>query len=195
MSWRKSKSGAGPSPLGYENDDTPSIQGTLFPEDLTRRQIDRCNRSASLDYEAFCRNVEILALNLPSSKLAELDEMKEDYTETKEVWVYKYNCGVQIGSPERPIKNRYGDLISPIRTEEEETDYYLMYRIVLRLLEEAGLSWKAEEEMIDGGEVEDETFEQWYSEATPTLPKEEAEEVEEAEGEEENELEGATEKT
>ena len=167
--------------ISYDDTDPVVIRGSLFPEDLVRRQIDRCNRSASLDYEAFCRNVEILAMNLPTWKLRELDERREEFTTTETKPVFQSVCGVQVGTIEHPKLNKHGDIVSPRTEEVEETDYYMMYRIVLGMLEESGLSWKVEQEEVDGGKVSDTDESLLYGPPTPTFESTETGKPEESE--------------
>lgn len=122
--------------------DDGSVSGSLYVEDLVRRTMDRSNRSASVDYESFCRNVEILAMLLPSWKHQELDGRRSEFETTEPTYKYSMNCGFKVGTPENPKKNKHGEIISPILADETTTDYYAMYRIILSMFEDVGLLFK-----------------------------------------------------
>ena len=137
-----------------ENDDSPILKGSIFPEDLVRRQIDRCNRSAT-DESLFQRNVEILLLNIPKQKIDRVKERNNEYIETTTRLIFKKVCGIEMGTKEHPLKNVYGDIISPREEEEEIVDYNELFRVILEEIQDTGLSWSSEIEMVDGGRIED----------------------------------------
>jgi hypothetical protein len=147
-------------------DETQLMTGKkLELQDLIRLQINRCNTTAG-DPMYFNRNVEMLANMLPSGRLAQLEspDLKKLYMVEQEVWVYRYFGNTKLGSPERPFYiNDENDpnwdggekiMVSPIRSKQYIVNYDRMFTIVLRLLEECGLSWKQENVQIEGGRVD-----------------------------------------
>ena len=163
------------------SEDEIRLRGSLSPEDLVRFQINRCNVTASLpDREIFNANVLTLMRNLPSHKLLELKVERDEYVETQVIPIYKYTCGNPIGSPENPIyRNRKGDwnwdggepiLVSPRMEEVDIVDYDKLFELVMMKLEEAGLTWRIDPVMVDGGRIEEKETKQ-----TPTFKSDEDE--------------------
>jgi hypothetical protein len=144
-------------------DETQRILGKLELVDLVRWQINRCNVSAG-DEMLFDRNVVMLMNMLPSNRLAEIKNLESDYIDEGEVWVYKHKGGKNLGSIERPFYRNTEDdpnwdgrepiLVSPIKTKVKTINYDKLYTLVLRLLEEAGLTWREEQIEIESGKVD-----------------------------------------
>ena len=144
-------------------DDGQHILGKLELVDLVRWQINRCNVSAG-DELLFSRNVEMLKNMLPSESLREIEELKLQYTDVVEMYVFKFKGGRKLGSIERPFfintpedPNYDGGervLISPVKRKIETKNYDKLYTVVLRMLEIAGLTWKHEIIQIEGGKVD-----------------------------------------
>jgi len=135
------------------------VRGELSVEDLVRRQMERCNIAATYaDPSIFEASAEILRNWLPKQKKDELDSMVEEFTTTEEKWVYKYCCGTPMGTPERPVKDREGRIISPIKEGDVQVvDYRKMYEIILELFEDAKLTWKTEAMTAEIGRVKEKT--------------------------------------
>ena len=133
------------------------IRGTLAPEDIVRRQMERCNIAATYPSQSiFEASVEILRSWLPKQKKDELDSRDDEFTSTEEKWVYKYCCGTPMGTPERPVKDRDGRVISPIKEENIlVVDYRKMYDIILEIFEDAKLTWKIEPMTAEIGRVKE----------------------------------------
>lgn len=147
------------------SEDEIRLRGSLSPEDLVRLQINRCNVTSSYpDREVFNANVLTLMRNLPSHKLVELKLQKKEYTTKTTVYQYKRSCGRLMGTPENPIyRNKKDDwnwdggdpiLVSPVPVDVEMTDYDKLFELVMMKLEEAGLTWKVDMAMVDGGRIE-----------------------------------------
>lgn len=82
------------------SEDEIKLRGSLSPEDMVRFQINRCNITASYpDRSMYDENVLTLMRNLPSHKLFELQNQKDEYTIRTTVYQYKYACGHRMGSP------------------------------------------------------------------------------------------------
>jgi hypothetical protein len=146
-------------------DDTQKILGKLELEDIVRWAINRCNTTAG-DPFLFNRNVEMLMNMLPANRLAEIQGMEKDYVDVVEQDVFKYSRGGrQIGSAQRPFylntpddpnydHTKPAELWSPIRMKVKIKNYDKLYTIVLRLLENSGLTWRNENVEIEGGKVD-----------------------------------------
>ena len=156
-------------------DEAQKILGKLELADLVRWQINRCNVTAG-DKELFNRNVEILMMMLPSTRLIEMQELSKEYKYEIDEFVFKHTRGGrQIGTVENPFYINTPDdpnynggtpvLVSPTKNKAMFTDYNKMYTLILRLFENAGLTWKNENVEIDGGGVD---FNDEEKENTPT---------------------------
>ena len=163
-------------------DETARLIGKkLELDELVRWQINRCNVS-SLEPELFQRNVEMLMMMLPSGRLVEILGREKDYMNEVEVYIYKYRGGKALGSPEKPFYiNKPEDpvfdggkpiLISPIKGKQKIKDYDKLYMLVLKMLEESGLTWRTDTVEIEGGKV-DFGDEAQTDVATPTYDVEE----------------------
>ena len=151
-------------------DESQRIIGKLEVDDIVRLQINRCNLSA-YDPLLFNRNVEILMLMLPSNRLSEIKQMGSEYIKDTEIYTYAYSCGRKLGTPDSPYYVNTPDspfwdggdkiLVSPIKTIIPIIDYDKLYSIILRLLEECGLTWKQDTVQIEAGSIE-------YNEDTDT---------------------------
>lgn len=144
-------------------DENQKIQGKLELEDIVRRQIDRCNTSA-MDTSLFSINVKMLMNLLPSRRLKELQDMKNEYVEEVENWKFEYWGSIPLGTIEKPYyvntpDSAYYDggepiLKSPIRVKEYVTNYEKLYTLVLEMLEQVGLTWRQQVVEIEGGSVD-----------------------------------------
>jgi hypothetical protein len=157
-------------------DESQKILGKLSVDDIVRLQINRCNLSAG-DPFMFNRNVEILMLMLPSNRLSEIKQMGGEYVTETDVYTYTYSCGRKLGTPGSPFYVNTPDspfwdggekiLVSPIKQKMSIVDYDKLYSVILRLLEESGLTWKEDTVQIEGGDINDNSdFEN--EEPTPT---------------------------
>lgn len=143
-------------------DETQHILGKLELPDLVRWQINRVNTSSG-EPELFGRNVEVLMYMLPSNKLEEILNRKSEYVDVIDDYVYKYSCGRRLGSIERPFYiNREDDpnwdggkpiLVSPIKQTMEMKNYDKLYMLILKMLEESGLTWHEEQIEIEAGDI------------------------------------------
>jgi hypothetical protein len=132
-------------------------------DELVRWQVNRCNVS-SIEPDLFHRNVEMLMMMLPSQRLTEILGREKEYVEEVEVYVYRYRGGKALGSPEKPFYiNKPEDpvydggkpiQISPIKMKEKIKNYDKLYMLVLKLLEESGLTWRTDTVEIEGGRVD-----------------------------------------
>lgn len=146
----------------------------LTPELLVRMQIDRCSEtSAWEDKTIFNDNVMQLMRLLPSNKREELEVDSELYTVRTTEYIYMKFAGKNLGTVENPYKDDSGNVLSPIPVETEYIDHNELFKLCLVKLEEAGLMWRLNSVMVDGGRVEEEDI---IIERTPTFD----EEVEEA---------------
>ena len=144
-------------------DENQKIMGKLELEDIVRRQIDRCNTSAT-DPFLFSRNVEMLMNLLPSGRLKEIQDRKGEYVDEVERWKFEYWGSIPLGTIEKPYyvntpDSPYWDggepiLKSPIRIKEFITNYEKLYTLVLQMLESVGLTWRMQVVEIEGGEVD-----------------------------------------
>lgn len=130
-------------------EETP-IHGELDIETLVFRQIERTNQSALQDEALFAVNVRNLLNMLPSHKRSEVTERSDEYTSVVQRYDYKYNCGVPMGTPEKPVNN------SPTLIEETVIDWYLLLQIILDTFEECGLTYKFDKWTVEVGGVEKE---------------------------------------
>ena len=161
--------------MSYEKtqtqDETQKILGRLELDILIRWQINRCNTSIENPLE-FGLNVEILKMNMPKTRRDRVDELTKLYVTETEEYVYKYTKGGRpLGSPENPfyINNEEDPnhdptkpeiLVSPKKMNIKKVDYNKLYTIILDQLEEAGLTWKNEENFTDEGDIEETTVEE-----------------------------------
>lgn len=144
-------------------DERQKIQGKLELEDIVRRQIDRCNTSAT-DPFLFSRNVEMLMNLLPSGRLKEIQDRAGEYVDEVEMWKFEYWGSIPLGTIEKPYyvntpDSPYWDggepiLKSPIRVKEFIKNYEKLYTLVLQMLEQVGLTWRQQVVEIEGGSVE-----------------------------------------
>ena len=112
-----------------------TIKQDLSPETIVFRAIDRCNRVAlDKDGDTYKKAVEVIMDNLHPDKLAEVAEIKDQYT--KQVWVYKKRGGRKIGTPEKPIND------SP--KLETRIDHRKLFHIVLKAYNETGTYWRVD---------------------------------------------------
>jgi len=166
-------------------DETARLIGKkLELDELLRWQINRCNVT-SIEPELFQRNVEMLMMMLPSGRLAEILGREKEYVDEVEAYMYKYKGGRQLGTPENPFYvNKPEDpnfdggkpiLISPIKAKTKTKNYDKLYMLVLKLLEESGLTWRTDTVEIEGGSV-DFDEEAKLEEPTPTYEEAEAQE-------------------
>ena len=135
------------------------------------RQLDRCNRlaiDAALDparEEAFKQAVEVLLGDLPLRiKQKVLDREDEFIIPPREEWHYRY-CGNQpMGTPENPVTDAEGRVISPILvTTPEDLDPFALLEIIKEELEKGGVSWEYEKLLREEGRVEkDPETGDWY---------------------------------
>jgi len=145
-------------------DETNRLIGKkLELDELVRWQINRCLVSSS-EPELFQRNVEMLMMMLPTDKFREITSMEKDYVTDVDVYVYKYRGGKALGSPEKPFYiNKPEDpvydggkpiLISPIKEKQKIKNYDKLYILVLKMLEDAGLTWRHDIVEIEGGSID-----------------------------------------
>jgi len=144
-------------------DENQKIQGKLELEDIVRRQIDRCNTSAT-DMFLFSRNVEMLMNLLPSGRLKEIQDRKGEYVEEITSWEFEYWGSIPLGTIEKPYyvntpDSPYWDggepiLKSPVRVKKFITNYEKLYTLVLSMLEQVGLTWRMQVVEIEGGSVD-----------------------------------------
>ena len=126
------------------------VKGRLDAKWRLERQLDRCNSlaiEAALDprkEEAFKRAVEVLLGDLPISiRQKVMDRRNEFIIPPREEWQYRYCAGQPMGTPDNPVLDADGRVISPILvTVPEELDPYALLEIIKEELERANLSWE-----------------------------------------------------
>ena len=108
-----------------------------------RRQIDRCLLYA-LDEEAFATNVKLLLQMLPE-EIKESEEFKQRAEQCVQKfynWQYKY-CGKHpMGTPDNPVRDAEGRVLSPILVEEEYTDWVGLFQLALEMLDRMGILYE-----------------------------------------------------
>jgi hypothetical protein len=163
-----------------------SYRGDLDPEKIVWLQIQRCNVLHSQGDEILYGNAVLsLLINVPEDIRLEVEDHEEEYHIVKKQWVPQ---GRFSGDPEAPfIINNRGDLdydaayrgrryekdgdgwkevyetggihqVSPIWTETENWDYYVLQKLIMAALQNHGLTWKKERTEIFTGEEWDPAF-------------------------------------
>lgn len=155
------------------DDVTPSYRGDLDPEKMVWLQSYSCNVLYNHgEDELHSRAAKILLINIPSDiqDILETPDYKELYYKKEKVWksVRGYSS-----DPKNPfIINKREDIdydpefnggeplqISPIEDEEEHWDCYVLQKLIMRLLQERGLTWKLQRIEKFTGEEWDPAFE------------------------------------
>jgi len=128
------------------------------------RQLDRCNRlaiEAAFDpakEEAFKRAVGAALDDLPIRiKQHVLERKDEYYIPPQQVWRYQF-CGKHpMGTPDNPVRDAEGRVISPVlETTPEDLDPYALLGVIKEELEKGGLAWEYEKLLREEGRVEKE---------------------------------------
>lgn len=108
-----------------------------------RRQIERCLLTA-LDQQAFATNVSLLIQMLPT-EIKESKEFQKRYNSCFyriADWRYSY-CGKwPMGTPENPVTDADGRVLSPVFVEEEVPDYNMMFELALEMLDRLGILYE-----------------------------------------------------
>ena len=121
--------------------DKASIPGNLDPDQIVRRQIDRCNVALTNGDEiAFGNAVRALLAMIPTEKRKEVEKERTEYEKSEPKLKYQYYCGAPMGTPEHPIM-RNGEPWSPVTVEEVVTDHYKLYSLIMQKIEDSDLSW------------------------------------------------------
>jgi len=133
-------------------EDEASIRGNLDPEQLVRLQINRCNIAYSAGDEAgFGYSVLSLLSMLPTQKRMEIEDMKDDYEEASEEFVFDKVGGWRAGTVEHPVK--INGKLSPRVEKVTQTSYYKLFTLIQTKLEESNLSWRMDQVNEELGRV------------------------------------------
>lgn len=157
----------------FDISDIPSsYRGDLDPEKMVWLQIQRCNILHSQgDEELYGNSVMSLLINIPTDIQIELEnaDYQELYYKKEKIW--KPVRG-RSSDPNNPfIINNPNDIdydpnfnggkplqVSPIEIDEEKWDYYTLQKLIMRMLQERGLTWKKQRTEIFTGEEWDPAF-------------------------------------
>ena len=109
-----------------------------------RRQIERCLLTAH-DEQLFATNVSLLIQMLPT-EIKESREFQKKYNRCfyrLANWRYSF-CGKwPMGTPENPVTDADGRVLSPVFVEEEEVpDYNAMFELALEMLDRLGILYE-----------------------------------------------------
>jgi len=108
-----------------------------------RQQIDRCLQTAH-DEQLFAANVTLLIRLLPT-EIKESEEFQKKYNRCfyrLADWRYRY-CGNQpMGTPENPVLDADGRVLSPVFVEEEVLDYNAVFELALEYLDRLGVLYE-----------------------------------------------------
>jgi len=90
------------------------------------------------DDDLFARRVDLLRRQLPRAvkESEEFQRRLEECTVEYEEWVYKYNCGVPMGTPEEPVAG------SPRLVTRTETDWMAVFELCIEELEKLNITWQ-----------------------------------------------------
>ncbi len=126
---------------------------------IVYRCIERVNMAGSsnenLNFEGA---VDILFNNCPSEVINDVVKHVKEYRQTTDTWVYAYNCGHKIGTPEHPV--RYpsgpleGKLWSPILEKSEFVDYRVLFHVIMQTLQEHHVIWRTDNITMELGKVD-----------------------------------------
>lgn len=128
-----------------------SISQVLF------RQILNCEQALSTEESGFNFNscVDGLFHLLPAVVKADVTKRSKEYVESKENWIYQFNCGQRVGSPNHVVRYPDGKPYSPIKGEAvNEVNYRSLFNIVMDEIERHNLSWKTDSSTVELGKLD-----------------------------------------
>lgn len=134
-----------------------AIRGRIPIESTVFRQMERTNIALSNpDPSVYEANVRALLYLLPSQKRMEVEGRAGEFNRRETSLEYKTWCGQNVGTVENPfIDEDTGEILSPIVSEMEVTDYETLHKIIVVAFEDLGLTWKTEKSGREVGEVID----------------------------------------
>jgi hypothetical protein len=136
----------------------PEQQQTLNKvsvDQLLYRQIERVNMAASgQEGGNFEGCVDQLFKMVPNVVKQAIVKRVKEYRISTDKLVFKYNCGVPMGTIEHPVRDKYGSIYSPIMERSEFIDYHLLCNIILEECENFGVTWRYDRITLEQGRVD-----------------------------------------
>jgi len=123
-----------------------------------QRQLERCNILATQAGDPvknieFENSVEALMGDLPTKiRLAVLDRREDYIVKPEPRWQYLKAGRYNMGTPDNPVKDDYGNVISPIKVQDPPfEDPMTKLSIIKEELESGGASWRYDKTLRDEG--------------------------------------------
>ena len=112
------------------------------------RQLERCNILGTQgDEERFARAVEVLMDDLPLTVKERVKARRREWEYSYSGWQYKWCGKYPMGTPEDPVTDAEGRVISPVFVEyPPQPDPYALLGVIKEELEKAGITWQHREE-------------------------------------------------
>jgi hypothetical protein len=98
---------------------------------------------------------DALYQNIPNSVRVKVDGRKKDFLKKEEKLVYRKTCGINMGSKEHPVKDKWGNDYSPYKETEEYLDYKMLFHIIMEELENGKITWSQENVSAENGRVDE----------------------------------------
>ena len=113
----------------------------LTVDQIARNQWERINDVLGQGIpESFENSVKGYLSTISPPVKKKVRKREKEYTENYVYYRYEYNCGVPIGTPDKP-KMRNGKPYSPVQITETIVDYYKLFDVIQEELFNAGHTW------------------------------------------------------
>ncbi len=148
----------------------PVVKGRVDSIWRLQKQLERCNMLiASPDISAFESSILALKGDLPMGVKEAVLTRTNEFNSSPERYKYMNTCGQKVGTLKNPLvsveghpeydflldipkllRETYRDritILSPIKSQEVETDYFDLFEIIKEELERAGTTWQYEKKI------------------------------------------------